>query len=74
METTASERFAQVLALAAADPEYQALQQKCAELDGAFLTALEKLPKKDRAAVLNYIRALGSSALRLTELACEPLT
>ena len=71
METTASARFAQVLAQAAADPEYQVQQNKCAELDGAFLSALDKLPKKDRAVVRDYIRALGSSALRLTEIACE---
>ena len=70
MENLAQERFRQVLALAAADEQYQVLRNRCAELDSRVLDALEKLPPEDRAAVLDYIKALGSSALRLTEIAC----
>ena len=70
MEKRTQERFRQVLAIAAADMEYQTLQARCAELDGQVLAALEKLPEEDRAALREYIRALGESALRLTEIAC----
>ena len=70
MENLAQERFRQVLAAAAADPEYQSLQTRCAELDRRVLDALEKLPPEDRAAVLDYIKTLGTSSLRLTEIAC----
>ena len=70
MDATVLDRFGQVLALAAADPEYQALRNRCAELDSRVLDALEKLPPEDRAAVLDYIQTLGTSALRLTEIAC----
>ena len=70
MENMAQERFRQVLAVAAADPEYQTLQTRCAELDRRVLDALQKLPDEDRAAVLDYIKTLGTSALRLTEIAC----
>ena len=70
MENLAQERFRQVLAAAAADPEYQSLQTRCAELDRRVLDALQKLPDEDRAAVLDYIKTLGTSALRLTEIAC----
>ena len=70
MENLDQERFRQVLALAAADPEYQPLQNRCAELDRRVLDALQKLPDEDRAAVLDYIQTLGTSALRLTEIAC----
>ena len=70
MENLDQERFRQVLALAAADPEYQSLQTRCAELDRRVLDALQKLPDEDRAAVLDYIQSLGASALRLTEIAC----
>ena len=70
MEKQAQERFRQVLAAAAADPEYQTLQTRCAELDRQVLAALEKLPEEDRAALRDYIHTLGASALRLTEIAC----
>ena len=70
MENLDQERFRQVLALAAADPEYQTLQNRWAELDRRVLDALQKLPDEDRAAVLDYIQTLGTSALRLTEIAC----
>lgn len=70
MENLAQERFRQVLAAAAADEQYQALRNRCAELDSRVLDALEKLPPEDRAAVLDYIQTLGTSALRLTEIAC----
>ena len=73
MENLDQERFRQVLALAAADPEYQTLQNRCAELDRRVLDALEKLPDEDRAAVLDYIQTLGTAALRLTELACAQI-
>ena len=70
MEKLAQERFRQVLAAAAADAQYQALQTRCAELDRRVLDALEKLSDEDRAAVLDYIQTLGTAALRLTEIAC----
>ena len=70
MEKTAQERFRHVMTAAAADTEYQTLQARCTELDGQVLAALEKLPEEDRAALREYIRALGESALRLTEIAC----
>ena len=73
MENLDQERFRQVLALAAADAQYQALQTRCAELDRRVLDALEKLPDEDRAAVLDYIQTLGASALRLTEIACAQI-
>ena len=73
MEKLAQERFRQVLAAAAADPEYQTLQARCAELDRRVLDALQKLPDEDRAAVLDYIQTLGASALRLTEIACAQI-
>ena len=71
MENKAQERFRQVLAAAAADPEYQNLQTRCAELDGQVLAALEKLPEEDRAVLRAYIHTLGASALRLAEIACK---
>ena len=71
MNTIAEKRFRDVLERAASDPEYQNLQKKFAELDPMVLAALDKLPGTDRTAVLDYIRVLGTSALRLTELACE---
>lgn len=71
MEQTAQQRFSRVLALAAADPEYQDLQNECARMDQAVLAALEKLPPADRELLRDYIHILGASALRLTELACE---
>ena len=73
MENLAQERFRQVLALAAADEQYQVLRNRCAELDSRVLDALEKLPDEDRAAVLDYIQTLGASALRLTEIACAQI-
>ena len=48
----AQERFRQVLAAAAADPEYQTLQARCAELDRRVLDALEKLSDEARAGKL----------------------
>ena len=71
MDQAAAQRFSRVLALAAADPEYQSLQGECAGLESAVLTALEKLCREDRTVVTDYIRALGASALRLAEIACE---
>lgn len=73
MEQTAAERFAQVHILAAKDPEYQQLQSQMAGLDLPFLAALEKLNPADRQIIRDYVRALGASALRLTEIACEYL-
>lgn len=70
MEKTAMERFERVYALAAQDPEYQQLQQQMARLDRSFLAALEKLNPEDREVIWDYIRTLGTSALRLTEIAC----
>ena len=74
MEQTAAECFARVHALAAEDPEYQQLQSQMAGLDLPFLAVLEKLEPEDRQVILDYIRALGASALRLTEIACETIT
>lgn len=71
MEQTAQQRFSRVLALAAADPVYQDLQNECARMDQSVLAALEKLPPADRELLRDYIHILGASALRLTELACE---
>ena len=51
--------------------EYQTLQARCAELDEQVLAALDKLPEEDRAALREYIQTLGTSALRLTEIACN---
>ena len=65
------ERFARVNALAAQDPEYRQLQQQLARLDLPFLAALEKLEPRERETILDYVRLLGTAALRLTELACE---
>ena len=73
MEQTAADRFERVHALAAKDPEYQQLQQQMAGLDLPFLAVLEKLEPEDRQVILDYIRALGASALRLTEIACETI-
>lgn len=73
MEGTAAARFEWIHALAAEDPEYQRLQRQLAGLDVPVLAALEKLEQKDRAVILDYIRVLGASALRLTELACESI-
>ncbi len=70
METRAEGRFRQIMQTAAGDPEYRALQSRCAGLDQAFLAVMEKLPEEDRRVVMDYIRALGASALRLTEIAC----
>ncbi len=71
MEQTAQQRFSRVLALAAADPVYQDLQHECARLDQGVLAALEKLSPEDRTVIRDYIHTLGTSALRLTEIACE---
>ena len=70
MEARAEDRFRQVLQTAAADPEHQALQDRCIELDQSFLAAIGKLPEEDRRVVMDYICALGASILRLTEIAC----
>ena len=71
MEQTAAERFERVHALAAKDPEYQQLQRQMAGLDLPVLAVLEKLEPKDRAVMMDYVRALGTAAMRLTEIACE---
>ena len=71
MEQTVAERFERVHALAAKDPQYQQLQRQMAGLDLPFLAVLEKLEPEDRRVIMDYIRALGTSALRLTEIACE---
>lgn len=71
MKQKAAERFERVHALAAKDPEYQQLQCQMAGLDLPFLAVLEKLEPEDRAVIRDYVRTLGTSALRLTELACE---
>ena len=73
MEQRAAARFERIHALAATDPEYQRLQGQMAGLDLPFLAALEKLEQKDRAVIMDYIRTLGASALRLTEIACESI-
>ncbi len=73
MEQTAAERFERIHALAAEDREYQGLQRQMAGLDLPFLAVLEKLEPEDRQVILDYIRALGASALRLTEIACETI-
>ena len=70
MEQGAWERFEQAHTLAAQDPEYQQLQHRLAELDLPLLAVLEKLEPEDQAVIRAYIRALGASALRLTEIAC----
>lgn len=70
MDMEALDRFRQVQSTASGDAEYLALQRRCAELDLPFLAAMEKLSAEDRAVVMDYIRALGASALRLTEIAC----
>ena len=70
MKQTAEERFAWVHGLAAEDPEYQRLRHRLEELDLPVLAVLEKLEPKDQTVIREYIRALGASALRLTELAC----
>ncbi len=71
MEQTVAERFDRVHALAAQDPEYQLLQSQLAGLDIPFLAVLEKLDQEGREIIRDYIRILGTSALRLTEIACE---
>ena len=71
MEQTAQERFERVHALAAKDPQYQQLQHQMAGLDLPVLEVLEKLEPQDREILMDYIRILGTSALRLTEIACE---
>ena len=57
------------------DGSGKATQSKlvCEELDKRVLGALEKLPPKDRSVIREYIRVLGASALRLTEIACETM-
>ena len=71
MEQMAAARFERIHALAAEDPAYQHLQRQMAGLDLPFLAVLEKLEPEDRQVILDYTRALGTSALRLTEIACE---
>ena len=73
MKQTAAERFERIHALAAEDPEYQRLLRQMAGLDLPFLAVLEKLEPEDRGVILDYIRTLGASALRLTEIACETI-
>ena len=70
MEQMAAARFERIHALAAKDPEFGELQSQLARLDLPFLAALEKLEPEDRGVILDYIRTLGASALRLTEIAC----
>ena len=70
MKQTAEERFAWVNAQAAKDPEYQRLRSRLDELDLPVLAVLEKLEPEDQAVIREYIRTLGASALRLTEIAC----
>ena len=65
------ERFEQAHTRAAQDPEYQQLRHRLAELDLPLLSVLEKLEPEDQTVIREYIRALGASALRLTEIACE---
>ena len=74
MENLAQERFQQVLSAAAKDPEYQRLRHRLEELDLSVLAVLEKLEPEDQTVIREYIRALGASALRLTELACESIS
>ena len=74
MEKMAQERFQQVLSAAAADPEYQRLRSRLEELDLPVLAVLEKLEQEDQTVIREYIRALGASALRLTEIACESIS
>ena len=71
MDRTAQALFERVHALAAKDPEYQNLQQQLAGLDLPVLEVLEKLESGDQSVIREYIRILGASALRLTEIACE---
>ena len=71
MEKTPLERFEQVQALAVRDQVYQELVASCAALDGRVLAILERLPEEDRQTIREYLRLVGSSALRLTEIACE---
>ena len=71
MDTAAQERFLKIVALAAQDETYQKLQRRCAELDLPFLSAMERLSEEERNVVMAYIRAMGTSALRLLEIACE---
>ena len=71
MEKLAQERFQQVLSAAAADPEYQRLRSRLEELDLPLLAVLEKLEPREQTLIRDYIRLLGTSALRLTEIACE---
>ena len=71
MEKTPMQRFEQVQALAARDQTYQELIASCAALDGKVLEILERLPEEDRQTIREYLRLVGTSALRLTEIACE---
>lgn len=71
MDEKAQQHFAQVLSLAAEDEHYQQLRHRCELLDSAFLTVIEELPEEKRAVMRAYIQAIGASALRLTEIACE---
>lgn len=71
MDKQSLDRFSEILALAACDGEYAALQKRCSELDSPFLTVIENLPREEQTIVWDYIHALGGAALRLTELACE---
>ena len=71
MDAAARERFSRVLSLAAEDEAYQKLRLHCEFLDEPVLAALDKLPEAERAVIREYIRLLGESSLRLTEIACE---
>ena len=71
MDQTAQERFERVHTLAAKDAQYQNLQQQLAGLDLPVLKVLQKLEPRDQSVIRDYIRVLGASALRLTEIACE---
>ena len=71
MDKIAQERFLRIHARAAQDGTYLELQSRCAGLDAPFLAAMEKLSDAERQVVMDYIRAVGASALRLLEIACE---
>ena len=71
MDTAAQERFSRVLSLAAEDELHRQLRLHCELLDEPLLAILEKLSETERTVIREYIRLMGASALRLTELACE---
>ena len=73
MEEKAQKRFEHILSLAAGDETYQQLLRQCSNLDRPLAEVLEGLPGETPSLFREYIRLLGTSALRLAEIACEEI-